>query len=167
MGCRSAPREGEDEPANDQGALLAACFSLPGGAFRAVGGWPSDRFGVQNVTWWVLWAAWISLFLLSYPRTEFTIQTIRGPAGFHIALPLWFATGLLFVLGISFAFGMASTFKYVSDDFPQIMGGVSGRVGMAGGLGGFLLPILFGIVLDRLGINSSCFMLLYGITWVC
>jgi NNP family nitrate/nitrite transporter-like MFS transporter len=37
---------------------------------------------------------------------------------------------------------------------------------MAGGLGGFLLPILFGIILDRIGINSSCFMLLYGIVWV-
>ncbi|HTS40343.1 MAG TPA: hypothetical protein VMH84_07375, partial [Xanthobacteraceae bacterium] len=43
---------------------------------------------------------------------------------------------------------------------------VSGIVGMAGGLGGFLLPIMFGAILDRLGINSSCFMLLYGIVWV-
>jgi NNP family nitrate/nitrite transporter-like MFS transporter len=37
---------------------------------------------------------------------------------------------------------------------------------MAGGLGGFLLPIMFGAILDRLGVNSSCFMLLYGIVWV-
>jgi NNP family nitrate/nitrite transporter-like MFS transporter len=43
------------------------------------------------------------------------------------------------------------------------MGAVSGIVGMAGGLGGFLLPIMFGAMLDRLGVNSSCFMLLYGI----
>ena len=27
-----------------QASLLAACFSLPGGAFRAVGGWLSDRY---------------------------------------------------------------------------------------------------------------------------
>jgi NNP family nitrate/nitrite transporter-like MFS transporter len=46
------------------------------------------------------------------------------------------------------------------------MGVVSGIVGMAGGLGGFLLPIMFGIILDRLGVNSSCFMLLYGIVSV-
>jgi NNP family nitrate/nitrite transporter-like MFS transporter len=32
-------------------SLLAACFSLPGGAFRAVGGWLSDRFGAHSVTW--------------------------------------------------------------------------------------------------------------------
>jgi len=46
------------------------------------------------------------------------------------------------------------------------MGAVSGIVGMAGGLGGFLLPIMFGAILDRVGVNSSCFMLLYGIVWV-
>jgi NNP family nitrate/nitrite transporter-like MFS transporter len=46
------------------------------------------------------------------------------------------------------------------------MGAVSGIVGLAGGLGGFLLPIMFGILLDRLGVYSSCFMLLYGIVWV-
>ncbi|MBV8914577.1 MAG: NarK/NasA family nitrate transporter [Acetobacteraceae bacterium] len=149
-----------------QAALLAAGFSLPGGVLRAMGGWLSDRFGAHAVTWWVLWAAWVSLFLLSYPQTDFVVQTVRGPASFHLGLPIWAATGLLFILGISFACGMASTFKYISDDFPQNMGVVSGVVGMAGGLGGFLLPILFGLLLDRLGVNSSCFMLLYGIVWV-
>ena len=61
---------------------------------------------------------------------------------------------------------MASTFKYIGDDFPDTMGAVSGIVGMAGGLGGFLLPIMFGAILDRLAINSSAFMLLYGIVAV-
>jgi NNP family nitrate/nitrite transporter-like MFS transporter len=46
------------------------------------------------------------------------------------------------------------------------MGTVSGIVGMVGGLGGFLLPIMFGAILGWLGINSSCFMLLYGVVWV-
>lgn len=147
-------------------ALLAACFSLPGGTFRALGGWLSDRFGAHNVTWWVQWAAWIALFLLSYPRTELIVHTVHGPTRFGIALPTWLFTSLLAVLGVAFACGMASTFKYIADDFPENMGAVSGIVGMAGGLGGFLLPIMFGLVLDRLGINSSCFMLLYGIVCV-
>ena len=30
----------------------------------------------------------------------------------------------------------------------------------------FVLPILFGAILDWLGINSSCFMFLYGVVWV-
>ena len=149
-----------------QASLLAACFSLPGGVFRALGGWLSDRFGAHNVTWWVLWAAWIALFLLSYPRTDLVVHTIRGPASFTISLGPVVFTLLLVVLGIAFACGMASTFKYIADDFPENMGAVSGIVGMAGGLGGFLLPIMFGAILDITAVNSSCFMLLYGIVWV-
>jgi NNP family nitrate/nitrite transporter-like MFS transporter len=144
-------------------ALLAACFALPGGGFRALGGWLADRFGAHAVTWWVLWIAWICLFLLSYPRTELSIATMNGPLHFGIALPVWLFTVLLFVLGIAFACGMASTFKYIGNDYPDSMGVVSGIVGMVGGLGGFLLPIMFGALLDKTGINSSCFMLLYGI----
>jgi NNP family nitrate/nitrite transporter-like MFS transporter len=149
-----------------QAALLAACFSLPGGVLRAFGGWLSDRFGAHSVTWWVLWSAWICLFLLSYPRSEFIVHTIDGPKGFALSVPLFGFIALLFVLGVSFACGMASTFKYIGDDFPDSIGIVSGIVGLAGGLGGFLLPILFGALLDVLRINSSCFMLLYGIVWV-
>jgi len=144
-------------------SLLAAGFSLPGGAFRALGGWLADRFGAHNVTWLVLWVAWVCLFLLSYPYTELTIRTVDGPVQFVIALPIWMFTGLLFVLGIAFALGMASTFKYIGDDHPDSMGVVTGIVGMVGGLGGFLLPIMFGATVDLLGVNSSCFMLLYGI----
>ena len=149
-----------------QAALMAASFALPAGVLRALGGFLSDRFGAHSVTWWVLWVAWICLFLLSYPQTDFVVRTIHGPASFHIGLPAWGFAMLLFVLGVSFACGMASTFKYISDDFPTNMGAVSGIVGLAGGLGGFLLPILFGIMLDLIGIYSSCFMLLYGIVWV-
>ena len=37
---------------------------------------------------------------------------------------------------------------------------------LAGGLGGFLLPILFGILQDLTGVRSTCFMLMYGVVWV-
>jgi NNP family nitrate/nitrite transporter-like MFS transporter len=147
-------------------ASLAMAFALPAGLLRAAGGWLSDRHGAHNVTWWVLWAAWVTLFLISYPPTEMTVKTIDGPASFHLGWgPLPF-TVLLFALGVALAFGMASTFKYVGDEFPQNLGVVSGIVGLAGGIGGFLLPILWGAVLDFTRIRSSCFMLLYGIVWV-
>jgi NNP family nitrate/nitrite transporter-like MFS transporter len=149
-----------------QAGLLAACFSLPGGVFRALGGWLADRFGAHAVTWWVLWIAWVCLFLLSYPDTDLMVHTIDGPVGVTIALPAVAFTLLLFVLGVAFACGMASTFKHIGDDFPDSMGAVSGIVGMAGGLGGFLLPIMFGVILDWLRVSSSCFMLLYGIVAV-
>jgi NNP family nitrate/nitrite transporter-like MFS transporter len=147
-------------------AALAAGFSLPGSVLRALGGGLADRFGAHKVTWWGLWVAWVCLFLLSYPDTAFVVSTINGPRSFHIHLGVPVFIGLLFVLGTVFAFGMASTFKYVADDFPEQMGIVTGIVGLAGGLGGFLLPILFGLILDWLGIRSSCFMLLYGVVWV-
>ena len=147
-------------------ALLAACFSLPGGVLRAVGGWMSDKWGAHSVTWWVLWVSWICLFLLSYPQTDFTIATITGPKTFHFGLNVYVFTALMFVLGIAFAFGKASVFKYISDDYTGNIGTISGVVGLAGGLGGFVLPIMFGALMDLTGIRSSAFMLMYGVVWV-
>ena len=147
-------------------AMLAAAFSLPGGVLRAFGGWFSDRFGAHKVTWWVLWVSWICLFLLSYPQTHLTIQTVSGPKSFDIGLNPWMFTALMFTVGVAFAFGKASVFKYIADEFPHDIGAVSGIVGLVGGLGGFLLPILFGAMVDLTGVRSSCFMLLYGVTWV-
>ena len=147
-------------------ALLAACFSLPGGVLRAVGGWLSDKHGAHKVTWWVMWVCWICLFLLSYPQTDFTIKTINGPQTFHIGLNVYAFTALMFTLGIAMAFGKASVFKYIADDYPGNIGTISGIVGLAGGLGGFVLPIMFGALLDLTGIRSSAFMLMYGVVWV-
>ena len=157
---------GEFELNLQTAALLAAAFSLPGGVLRAIGGWLSDKYGAHQVTWWVLWVSWICLFLLSYPQTDMTIQTINGPQMFHVGLNVYLFTILMFVMGIAWAFGKASVFKYISDDFTDNIGVVSGVVGLAGGLGGFFLPIMFGILLDLTGIRSSAFMLLYGVVWV-
>ena len=147
-------------------ALLAACFSLPGGVLRAIGGVLSDRYGAHGVTWWVLWVSWICLFLLSYPQTDFTVTTLNGPQTFHLGLNVYVFTALMLVLGVAFAFGKASVFKYISDDYAGNIGAISGVVGLAGGLGGFVLPIMFGALQDLTGIRSSAFMLLYGVVWV-
>jgi len=147
-------------------ALLAACFSLPGGVLRAVGGWLSDKYGAHAMTWWVMWVSWVCLFLLSYPQTDFTITTVNGPQTFHIGLNVYIFTVLMFILGIAWAFGKASVFKYISDDYGQNIGTISGIVGLAGGLGGFMLPIMFGALMDLTGIRSSAFMLMYGVVWV-
>jgi NNP family nitrate/nitrite transporter-like MFS transporter len=143
-------------------AFLAACFSLPGGVLRAIGGWISDRYGAHRTTWWVMWVSWVGFFLLSYPQTDFIVQTTGGPQAFRIALTPTLFTILLFVVGIAFAIGKASVFKFISNDFTHNIGAVSGVVGLAGGLGGFVLPILFGMLADLTGIRSSCFMLMYG-----
>lgn len=147
-------------------ALLAACFSLPGGVLRAIGGWLSDKYGAHQVTWWVMWVSWVCLFLLSYPQTDFTIQTINGPQTYHIGLNIYAFTTLMAILGVAWAFGKASVFKYIGDDYPDNIGTISGIVGLAGGLGGFILPIMFGAILDITGVRSSAFMLMYGVVWV-
>ena len=148
-------------------ALLASIFVLPSGLIRALGGWLSDRYGAHTVTWWVMWVSVACLFFMSYPPSQILIQTVEGdPLTMSIKLPEWLFTILLFIVGIMWGLGKASVFKYLSDDYPTQIGVVSGVVGLAGGLGGFLLPILFGILLDWTAVNSTCFMLLFGTTLV-
>jgi len=147
-------------------ALLATAFSLPGGVLRAIGGVLSDKYGAHTVTWWVLWVSLVCLFFLSYPQTDLTIHTTKGPEIFHIGLSPTIFTILMFTMGMAWAFGKASVFKYISDDYPHNIGVISGIVGLMGGLGGFILPILFGALVDLTGVRSSAFMLMFGIIWV-
>src|SRR5574340_952570 len=147
-------------------AMLAAAFSIPGGVLRAVGGYFSDKFGAHTITWWVLWISLVCLFFLSYPQSAISIQTITGPTTFHLGLNATTFTIIMFTLGIVFAIGKASVFKYISDDYPDNIGVISGVVGLAGGLGGFLMPIMFGALVDLTGVRSSAFMLMFGVVWV-
>jgi nitrate/nitrite transporter NarK len=124
------------------------------------------NMALTAMTWWVLWVSWICLFLLSYPQTDFTIATTRPQNLSHWSERLHVHCPDVHVLGIAWAFGKASVFKYISDDYPHNIGTISGIVGLAGGLGGFLLPIMFGALMDVTGIRSSAFMLMYGVVWV-
>jgi NNP family nitrate/nitrite transporter-like MFS transporter len=147
-------------------ALLAACFSLPGGVLRAIGGWMSDKWGAHPVTWWVMLLSWVCLFFLSYPQADIVIRTTKGDLPFHVGLNVYVFTFLMFLMGIAWAVGKASVFKYISDEYTHNIGVISGIVGLAGGLGGFLLPIMFGALVDLTGVQSSIFMLMWGITLV-
>ena len=142
--------------------FLAMCFSLPGGVLRAFGGYLSDKFGALKVTWAVMWVCWVAFFILSYPQTELVVQSTQGPKSFHLGLSATLFTVILFGVGIAMAVGKASVFKFIADEFPQDIGAVSGAVGLAGGLGGFFLPIMFGALVDLTGVRSTSFMLLYG-----
>jgi len=91
---------------------------------------------------------------------------VTGPKSFHVGLNSVLFTVIMFTMGIAFAIGKASVFKYISDEYPHNIGVISGIVGLAGGLGGFVLPIMFGALMDLTGIRSSAFMLMYGVVWV-
>src|SRR5690625_2372647 len=148
-------------------ALIATIFVLPSGVIRAFGGWLSDRFGAHAVTWACMWSSLVALFLMSYPRTEYAVQTVDGGTlSFSFGLPVWLFTLALFIVGIAWGIGKASVFKYLSDEYDSNLGLVSGIVGLAGGLGGFLLPIMFGALVDFTGVATSVWMLCFGVTLV-
>jgi NNP family nitrate/nitrite transporter-like MFS transporter len=142
-------------------AFLTIFFDLPSGAIRALGGWASDKWGGNTVTWWVLWISLICLFLLSYPPTTLVIHGIKGNVALNLSIGIVLFTVLVFVIGLAQGFGKASVYRSLADHFPGQMGVVGGIVGLIGGLGGFVLPIMFGVAADAVGVRSSCFMLMF------
>jgi len=69
-------------------------------------------------------------------------------------------TGLLLIAGVLMGLGMAAVYKHIPEYFPQDVGVVGGLVGVLGGLGGFVLPIVFGYLLKGTGLWTSCWFLL-------
>jgi MFS transporter, NNP family, nitrate/nitrite transporter len=137
-------------------------FTIPAALVRALGGWFADYFGARTINWMVFWVCLVCLFFLSYPPTTMTIHGIEGDLSLNIYTPIWLFTGLIFVMGVAMGFGKASIYRIIYDYFPDNMGAVGGAVGMIGAMGGFVLPILFGLANDLTGVRTSCFMLLYG-----
>jgi len=72
-------------------------------------------------------------------------------------------TVLVFIVGMAQGIGKASVYRSLADYYPDNMGSVGGLVGVIGGLGGFTLPIMFGIAADATQVRSSTFMLMYAV----
>jgi len=141
--------------------MSAAAFSLSASIFRAYGGHLSDRFGARTVLYWCFGFSLIFLFMLSYPATDYIIQGKNGPIHFSTAMGQWPFVITLFALGFFMSLGKAAVFKHIPVYYPNHVGSVGGLVGMIGGLGGFVLPLVFGALLDLTGIYTSCFALLF------
>jgi NNP family nitrate/nitrite transporter-like MFS transporter len=143
--------------------LLTTAYALPAAAFRAFGGWISDRIGARTVMYLTFIVSSLVCFALSYPATDYVVHGIKGPIAFsfEIALPAFVA--LTVVLGFFMAIGMAAVYKHIPVYYPDHVGAVGGLVGAIGGLGGFFLPIAFGVMNDFIGVWTSCFMLLFGL----
>ncbi len=144
-------------------AFISLFFTLPSGVIRALGGWFSDKWGGETVTWWVFWVSIVCLFFLSYPSTTFTIHGIEGDIAFDIRVGVVLFTFLVFIVGIAQGIGKASVYRSLADHYSGNMGSVGGLVGVIGGLGGFTLPIMFGIAADATNVRSSAFMLMYAV----
>ena len=148
-------------------SFLTLLFTVPGALTRVIGGWCADHIGARRVNWSVFWVCLVALFFLSYPPTTMTIHGIEQDMTFLLEMPVWMFTVLVMIVGVAMGFGKASVFRMVYDYYPDRMGTVGGAVGLLGAIGGFILPILFGLVTDLFGVRSSCFMLLYGLLAVC
>ena len=147
-------------------AAIAIAFSLPAGLLRVVGGILSDRYGARTVMYWSFIGSLVCTFILSYPATDYIVHGLRGELRFTIATGLPAFIVILMVLGFFMALGKAAVFKHVPAYYPDQAGVVGGAVGAIGGLGGFVLPLTFGLMNDVTDVWTSCFMLLFGIASV-
>jgi NNP family nitrate/nitrite transporter-like MFS transporter len=122
--------------------FLTALFIFPASLLRPVGGYLSDRVGPRPVTYTafiVMCFAYVWLWL-GVGITLFTV--------------------LVVVVGVMMGIGKASVYKYIADYYPRDVGVVGGLVGAVGGLGGFVLPLLFAWALAQTGRPESTFLVL-------
>nr|WP_309501994.1 MFS transporter [uncultured Roseovarius sp.] len=141
--------------------MAAAAFSLSASIFRAYGGHLSDRFGARSVMYWTFGFSLIMLFMLSYPPTTYTIHAVHGDITFSTSMSFGAFVLAIFALGFFMSLGKAAVFKHIPVYYPDNVGSVGGLVGMIGGLGGFVLPIIFGALLDLTGVYTTCFAFLF------
>ncbi len=121
------------------GAIAALC-GFTGSLIRPVGGYVADRWGGVPV----LVGVFVVLALMT---------TLAG------SLPvLPWAVGLLVMTTAIMGFGNGVIFQIVSAWFPKDIGLASGLVGAAGGIGGFFVPIGFGLLREGTGTFVFGFM---------
>jgi NNP family nitrate/nitrite transporter-like MFS transporter len=83
-------------------------------------------------------------------------------------------TVIVVTVGIAMGIGMAAVYKHIPVYFPEEVGVVGGMVGVLGGLGGFICPLVFGWLLTVTatpaqpeGLWTSSWMFLALISTVC
>ncbi len=146
--------------------MVGAAYSVPASIFRAYGGHLSDKFGARTVMYWTFMVSVVCTFLLSYPPADYVVRTTTGTVTFHLEIGLVAFIVIAFVLGFFMSLGKAAVYKHIPVYYPNRVGPVGGIVGLIGGLGGFVLPIVFGLLNDLTGVWQSCFWLLFLIAAV-
>lgn len=121
------------------GDFVTLCVAA-GSFFRPVGGLIADRIGGAR--------------LLSYLFIGVSICMV-GVSQFP---PFTFVTALLFIGMMFLGMGNGAVFQLVPQRFQKEMGMLTGIVGAAGGLGGFFLPTLLGLVKGATGTYAAGFI---------
>ena len=90
-----------------------------------------------------------------------------GKTHIYFQANLWVFALLTILIGAIWGIGMAAVYKHIPDYFPEEVGVVGGMVGVLGGLGGFVCPILFGYLLEGTGMWSSSWMIMFLLSLCC
>lgn len=114
------------------GTLTAACV-FSGSMLRPVGGWLADRFGG------------VRLLIGLFAGVAGTVAVVAALPPLAVALPL-----MILVMGL-LGTGNGAVFQLIPQRFQRDIGVVTGLVGAAGGVGGFFLPSLLGLVRELTG----------------
>lgn len=134
-------------------AVKAADFTtlcvIAGSFFRPIGGWLADRVGG------------VRMLLVLYAGVAVMMALISSLP------PLAVVTVLLFVGMMCLGMGNGSVFQLVPQRFQQEIGVITGIVGAAGGLGGYFLPNILGILKQLTGSYTPGFLILSGIAAAC
>jgi NNP family nitrate/nitrite transporter-like MFS transporter len=91
----------------------------------------------------------------------------RGTTHVYFQANVWIFTAIVFAVGIAMGVGKAAVYKHIPEYFPGSVGVVGGIVGVIGGLGGFACPILFGSLLERTGIWTTCWAFFLVLSLAC
>jgi NNP family nitrate/nitrite transporter-like MFS transporter len=131
-----------------QSGNVVTLLAVVGSLIRPLGGHLSDRFGGIRI-----------LFLLFLG-----LAIVMAGMTFLPAMPA--STALLFVGMTMLGMGNGAMFQLVPLRFPREIGVMTGLVGAAGGIGGFILPTLLGGLKGMTGSFSGafCVFALAGLT---
>jgi len=91
----------------------------------------------------------------------------KGVTRIYFQANVWIFAVLVLVLGTIWGIGKAAVYKLIPDYFPEEVGVVGGMVGVLGGLGGFVCPIVFGYLLEWTGLWTSCWMFMLTLSVAC
>ncbi len=91
----------------------------------------------------------------------------KGVTKIFFQANVWIFAGLVMLLGIVWGVGKAAVYKHIPEYFPDEVGVVGGMVGVLGGLGGFVCPIIFGYLLDATGLWTSAWMFMLFLSAIC
>ena len=122
----------------DAGWAAAAC-ALAGSVARPVGGYVADHYGTRGI------------LVVLYP----CILLLTGITALLLPFAFTFAASLLLITSLGFGNGVI--FHEVGQRCRIDIGTVTGLVGAAGGLAGFLLPFALGLFRDVTGTYATGF----------